>query len=371
MSTIGRTQEVTVGKFNRGYAAEAIFAAAVYAAYASMEVKNADAENPDFTINPRIASFQSIREIVKKALKGGVSTSRRDAFGGVDTVSVSVGIDQNTESYLLNSNHDQIIDLYETIIAYVFDPSNASGPLRKSITDNIFRVFTNGQNDSVAVTADGTVGQTETKTDVSIKVNNRSVGKVSLKVTGGDQFAQVVGYGFGPMESLFSRLGVNLTQSRQSFGNAIASINKDKIFESRQSILETVGIQYENAARLVYAEAAKTLSRKLSNKQYRGGSLYNFLSYGLTRDERDVVLVKVGKGKVTERSAGMDLKKALEDTPMYAYLANTKNPTIMVEAEGGLKLFNIRLRVDASKVSNGRKLLIRQVIEAKDAFMTL
>lgn len=371
MTTVGGSEELTVAKFNRGYAAEAIFAAAVYAAYSSLEIKGSDRDNPDFSISPSAASFQNIRGIVKKALRGGASVTRRDAFGGLDTVSVAVGIDTNTQQYLLKSDHSQIRDLYDTIITYVFDVTSPSGPLRKSITDNIFRVFTNGRPDTVSITADGTVGQTTTKTDVSIKVNNRSVGKVSLKVTGGDQFAQVVGYGFGPMENLFSRLGVNVASKRQSFANAIASINKDVVFESRQGILETVGIQYENAARAVYQAAASDLSRKLANKQYRGGTLYNFLSFGLTRDEKDVVLVKVGKGKVTERSAGMDLKQALIDTPMTAYLANTKNPTIMVEAEGGLKLFNIRLRIDASKVSNGRKLMIRQVIEAKDAFMNL
>jgi hypothetical protein len=286
-------------------------------------------------------------------------------------VTVAVGIDNNTQQYLLKSDHSQVRDLYDTIIAYVFDVSSSSGPLRKTISNNIFSAFTNGKNDVIRISAEGTVGQTTTKTDVSIMVNNRSVGKVSLKVTGGDQFAQVVGYGFGPMENLFSRLGVNIASKRQSFANAIASINKDVVFESRQGILETVGIQYENAARAVYQAAASDLSRKLANKQYRGGTLYNFLSFGLTRDEKDVVLVKVGKGKVTERSAGMDLKQSLIDTPMTAYLANTKNPTIMVEAEGGLKLFNIRLRIDASKVSSGRKLMIRQVIEAKDAFMNL
>lgn len=269
---------------NRGDLAEIILGAAVAAKF----------KYPPLSGTPTIskAEVKEILAMVIKATSKKTVLQRADKQKGTvkvdDNIEFKVGVPAKAWTFVSDKNNWRLVDdLFTSSVGYVNNDRRLRGQVNK--------VYINGKKDFVLVNSDGTGDQKGTKADIKLSINGKqTVNQISLKVEGGEQFAQVAGVTFDKQLEIWGRLGVNVSSAKTAFENELKDVDLTLRFADRENInLTKMGTALRSAASKSYSEAAKQLKTKVDIDK-----LTDFLIYGATKGEANIELVKlVGAGK--------------------------------------------------------------------------
>lgn len=269
---------------NRGDLAEIILGAAVAAKF----------KYPPLSGTPTISKAE-VKEILAMVIK---ATSKKTVLQRADKQKGTVKVDDNIEfrvgvpakawTFVSDKNNWRLVDdLFTSSVGYVNNDRRLRGQVNK--------VYINGKKDFVLVNSDGTGDQKGTKADIKLSINGKqTVNQISLKVEGGEQFAQVAGVTFDKQLEIWGRLGVNVSSAKTAFENELKDVDLTLRFADRGNVnLTKMGTALRSAASKSYSEAAKQLKTKVDIDK-----LTDFLIYGATKGEANIELVKlVGAGK--------------------------------------------------------------------------
>lgn len=269
---------------NRGDLAEIILGASVAAKF----------KYPPLSGTPTISKAE-VKEILAMVIK---ATSKKTVLQRADKQKGTVKVDDNIEfrvgvpakawTFISDKNNWRLVDdLFTSSVGYVNKDRRLRGQVNK--------VYINGKKDFVLVNSDGTGDQKGTKADIKLSINGKqTVNQISLKVEGGEQFAQVAGVTFDKQLEIWSRLGVNVSSAKTAFENELKDVDLTLRFADRGNVnLTKMGTALRSAASKSYSEAAKQLKTKVDIDK-----LTDFLIYGATKGEANIELVKlVGANK--------------------------------------------------------------------------
>lgn len=269
---------------NRGDLAEIILGAAVAAKF----------KYPPLSGTPTIskAEVKEILAMVITAASKKTILQRADKQKGTvkvdDNIEFKVGVPAKAWTFVSDKNNWRLVDdLFTSSVGYVNNDRRLRGQVNK--------VYINGKKDFVLVNSDGTGDQKGTKADIKLSINGKqTVNQISLKVEGGEQFAQVAGVTFDKQLEIWGRLGVNVSSAKTAFENELKDVDLTLRFADRGNVnLTKMGTALRSAASKSYSEAAKQLKTKVDIDK-----LTDFLIYGATKGEANIELVKlVGAGK--------------------------------------------------------------------------
>lgn len=269
---------------NRGDLAEIILGAAVAAKFKYPPLSGLT------TITRK--QVEEILLLVIKAASKKTMMQRADKQKGTvkvdDNIEFRVGVPAKAWTFISDKNNWRLVDdLFTSSVGYVNNDRRLRGQVNK--------VYINGKKDFVLVNSDGTGDQKGTKADIKLSINGKqTVNQISLKVEGGEQFAQVAGVTFDKQLEIWGRLGVNVSSAKTAFENELKDVDLTLRFADRGNInLTKMGTALRSAASKSYSEAAKQLKTKVDIDK-----LTDFLIYGATKGEANIELVKlVGAGK--------------------------------------------------------------------------
>lgn len=307
---------MTIQKFNRGDVAEAILGATLVAKFLQVEREKGDAPLlthaqvddvlDDFFTKATMVSY-TLNDI--SAVKGKVV---------IDNVRFYVNIPTPAKMLLQQrSNRAVVIDLYDSSIQYVEDTWESE----------IIELLGNQTPDDVAIISDGVGDQKGTKADIKITVNNKPYKRqISLKVGGGEQFAQISGDEFLKQTKLWKDiLGLNITHLEKQY-NATLQYDKKELFSSREDVrLAALKTMIKTAVGAVYKEAAVQMKQLVSsNNKLFFENIAKLVYQGATLGDASIELVKLENRKYK------NLKFSDADF-INIYSARLKNAKILVK----------------------------------------
>lgn len=337
-------------KYNKGNIAEAIVGAALFAKFINRP-KDKKSNYPDLTlgmVEDVLAEYYG-SYTVGKVLKKSVTDPGTKVK---DNMTLQINIPQADTDILKakkTRQMDVLKDLYSSAIEYV----------NETWKSDAIQFALNGIIDAVDVHSDGTGAQTQTKADIKITHNGQSYSRqISLKVAGGDQFAQVSGEEFTKQISVWKKtLGIDIVGLEKKYNKLLENYDKDIVFTSRENArLKTLKKILKEAGRFVYGQAAKELKSMINSKNSAFyTTLTKLIANSATLGEPGIELVKLEKGTY----------KRIAFTPTFIkdYTNLLKSKKILVqfdEEEGDPK---VELYVDSVKSSN-RLLQIRVKVES-------
>lgn len=264
----------------------------------------------------------------------------------------------------VQKNRGDVRDIYQRAIQYA---NNDPTFIRESN-----RLATNVKKDSILIDADGVSNQTGTKVDIGLFANGRKIGKqISLKTDSGRQFDQVVGFGIADFDKLFlDRLGIIVDgKVKGSVNEFIRKFNVTDAFSFRAQTSKDVtksvwATKLKKAAAIYYKGAEKSMKTQINSLGFKR-KLAATVRYGATRGDDDIQLVKFAgaQGVYSERTFGPEFETAIENADLSVVSNFTDNPTLKINS-GGKLLVQFRARVDSSKLKDGYKLKVKQLLEA-------
>jgi len=357
---------------NRGDVAEGIVAAAIVAKLS----KRIDGEIGDVTP-------EDVVEYVSKITspKATITSRVLDLRGRVeDTVSFSIAMPAKSFAALVDPNLVHcFMGEYGGAAKYVNNPSMQRFALR---------LATNGMSNDIRVSAQGTDDQKGTKVDIQINVDGRRLqNSISLKVKGGDQFAQTVGPGFDKQEGFFGPLGIDVSNVKGEYEALVSQIPKGKPYASREEI-DKLGIldTARQATKLVYDEAFRVLESYLQEDKMEAAfvtKLADFIKRGATLDDSDFVeLVKISPNSFKRARFGKKFYRQIQDANLYPIIkyGAKGNPSIEIRYRDGsgkdtlLVRFRAKLeRASGTTAKYGKRygVLMRNYLESGDALYEL
>ena len=195
-----------IKKFNRGDVAEGILGAALTAKFVNRP-KSIKEKNKPITkkmIDDILDKFFKKNKMITFKAK---DIAAKAVSGIVDNVNFSISLPEAAADLLsIKKNRDVVIDLYDSAIKYV----------EETWADDVMEFALNGQMDTITILSDGVGDQKGTKADIKITINGKPYEKqISLKVSGGEQFAQVSGDEFEKQQKIWEdilMLDINLTK---------------------------------------------------------------------------------------------------------------------------------------------------------------
>ena len=278
-------------KFNRGDVAEGILGACLAAKFMKRPAKPTD-EYPTVTkkdIDKVLDDFfQSGGELVEE-VKDRAAKKRRVK----DKVIFSIALPVAALNLLKNKKQrqDMVGDLYDSSIDYV----------EKEWEKDVEEFYMNGKPDTIEVRSDGTGDQKGTKADIKMDVNGSKYHRqISLKVSGGEQFAQVSGDEFSKQLAIWNDiLGLDISKMERKYNAAMKGYDKSKFFSKRDDKkLIAFKEMLKTGSRAVYTEASKQIKSAISSKSNTFyNSLVKLVIDGVTKGELEVELVKLESSK--------------------------------------------------------------------------
>jgi len=269
------------------------------------------------------------------------------------------------------TNRTKVRDIFERAVRYA---NNDPTFIREAN-----RLATNAKNDKILVDADGVSNQLETKVDIGLFANGRKIGKqISLKTESGRQFDQVVGFGIADFDKLFlDKLGIIVDGNvKNAVNNYIKEFNVTDAFSFRAQTSKDVtgsvwASKLKKAATIYYKGAESKIKTQINSMSFRR-KLASTIRYGSTRGDEDVQLVKFAgaQGTYSERTFGPEFENAIENADLEVVSNFTDNPTIKINSNKKL-LVQFRARVDSTKLKDGYKLKVKQLLEAGPRFFEL
>ena len=385
------------GTTNRGNQAEVILSAALIAKFIDRPARNnktpwvvTDKETKDvlskMVKNARIIKGQGSKkvdkmsgtvrltraEVVKsstRAKKSFISDgiSYREVPTIVDIIRYEASIPFPDFEYLTKkTNWPSVQDLFDSSVSYV-NSHTAINRLAK-------RIAVNTRVDDFLVQAAGTEDQTGTKVDIKMMLNGRRTRtQISLKVKGGDQFAQVSGPGFDKQLILWKdALGLNIANIEAEYDRMMRQFNYGISYDSRlDKRVETQKAIVKKATKAVFIEAADLMNAKFrqKNKTYYK-KIIEFIKEGAAGQESEFIeVVKLERGKFKRIIFNDQFDDAIDALKLVASVRPHGDPLLYIDDEiSGDPLIQIRMKVATeSSAARGKKtyrVYPRTIIEA-------
>jgi hypothetical protein len=365
---------------NKGDVAEAFVGAAVAARYAK-RIKNQTSRTLDKVTR------KDIDDLLDDVLSSGSVTRNVKDLRIItkqveDNITFKLALPQNAMDFLkIKSNRDDVSDFINSAINYV------NADRRLSLQSQVFAY--NGKVDSIVVDSAGVADQKGTKVDISITVNGKKTrNQISLKVTGGEQFAQVVGFGIDKFDKLFvDLLGLNISKSvKDKTEGFIEEFNISEAFSVKFQTREDVtnsewASLLKSAAEVYYKGAASNMNAVKDTVAFKE-NLFNAIKFGATRNEEGVMLLKLkGGGKFVQQTFDASFKNSLIRQSFIIETSFEDNPTIKIflidkaTNKKGDVLMQLRARIDSQSTGSGSnkkyKIMLRQLMEADKGFFQI
>jgi len=353
-------------KINRGDVAEGILGATLTAKFVNVPLHK--------DRNEKLTHAQ-VDAVLDRYFKtnGPVTYKTRDISKNVsDDIKFSMNLTQATNELLKTTSKRIIVkDLYDSAIDYV----------ESTWTKEVLTFVSNGKVDRIEINSDGLGDQKGTKADIKIIVNGQPYQRqISLKVKGGEQFAQITGTDFSKQKALWQDiLSLDIENLDKAYTKALEGYDKSKAFSSREDKrVEEFKNIIKSATAVTYKAAAKQMQELNSRKDNKFFSnISKFIlagAAGKTPDNR-IELVKL------EKSTYKQLK--FDDNFVKEYSAKLKkanlqisfrpygDPVVQVHAgmaTGANLLFQIRIKIaaESSMTKQGKvyRPYARHIIEA-------
>lgn len=280
--------EAKTQKFNRGDAAEGILGAALAAKFAKRP-KAIGQAFPKITISDiddMLDDFFSTGQRVITSVGDIIAAKGKSKVR--DNIILGIGLPEKAMQLLKKrENRKEVHDLYESAIAYVED----------TWIKEVEMFAINSNPDRIEILSDGIGDQKGTKADIKISINGKPYSRqISLKVSGGDQFAQVSGHEFSKQIKIWNDMfGLDIRKMEAKYNKTIKNYDSSKMFSSRDNkVLKAMRDMVKSAASEVYKEAASQLSKKMTQDKYLE-KFANIILTGATKGETSVELVKLDK----------------------------------------------------------------------------
>jgi hypothetical protein len=342
---LGFKQYLTESSFNKGDVAEAILGAAVVATFMKKDASPITVEEVKVYLG-LIAKEKSIE----------LDRNEQKDISITDKIRFRVGLPIKAMRFIENrENWIQVEDLFLSAVEYC----NSDRRLQRQAM--VMR--SNQKNDDIFVNSDGTGDQKGTKADIKLTINDKKTkNQISLKVSGGDQFAQVSGVSFDKQIALWKDgLGLDVSQMKKAFDNEMKKFDYNAKFVSRaDDIAKEQKNIVKRAAALVYSYAEQEMNKLfVNNDEAFLKNLIKFISKGIAGDEEQYIeLVKLEKGKFKKiRTSSKKFKDMISNLDLVANMSKTGDPKIIIMDKNTNKpLIQIRSKIElASGKSKGQK----------------
>jgi len=373
---LNNTMVNEIYKFNRGDVAEGILGAALAAKFTNRPSSLKD-KNVPITVamidNVLDEFFRSNRMIEFKA-KDIVAVRGQYVS---DAINFSIALPEAAAKLLSNKQNRTVVkDLYDSAISYV----------EKTWTEDVLKFALNGQLDNIIILSDGVGDQKGTKADIKVTINGKPYTRqISLKVAGGEQFAQVSGDEFEKQQKVWEDiLNLDISELEKLYLSEIKNYDKKQIFSSREDAkLNEFKDMIKSAARVVYKEAAKQIQSKIASKDNTFfQNLAKLIFEGATRGDASIELVKLEGGKFKQLQFSKDFieiyTNQLKKSNLKAKFKETGDPLVEIFAGTETKanlILKIRVKVEASssQTKGGKfyKPYMRNLVEAGPLMFSL
>lgn len=356
-------------KYNRGDVAEGILGATLAAKFIN---RPKTLKDPNVTVTKAMVN-SVLDDFFKKARLISYEVKDLAAKKGstvLDTVNFSINLPAAATQFLANRDgRSEVDDLYDSAIMYV----------EKTWKDDVLEFAMNSQMDEINIISDGVGGQKGTKADIKVTINGKPYKRqISLKVAGGEQFAQVSGDDFSKQQSLWEDiLDLDIKKLEKKYNEALEEYDKKKLFSSRDDVkLKAFKDMIKDAAGFVYEEAASQIQKKISAKDANFFTNFSKLVFeGATRGDNSIELVKLEGRAFKQLQFNKDFIKKyseqLKKSNLKAVFSSTGDPIVRIYAETATKdnlILQIRTKVEAaSKTSKAGKFYspyMRNYVEA-------
>jgi hypothetical protein len=195
-------------------------------------------------------------------------------------------------------------------------------------------LYENNRADTIDVMSDGLGGQTTTKVDVYVKINDKKVNiNVSLKAGDVKQFGQVSGIEFEKQTKLW--------ETSFGFGQEIKSLESkyNKLIVNKETVPQAVTMVYQEVANL-FNQGIKRGDAGMIRK------FANSIKYFATLNEDNVTLLQVGNDAAKLYSFD-DIYQGIENMQLNATITMGKSglPTLLInETASGQPLIQYRVK---------------------------
>lgn len=302
---------------NRGDVAEAILGAAITAFFLMRPAKFIDRGDIDRVLDDYFSG-----KTTYKAKDFSFAENRI-----ADTVVFRMALPAKAKEFIsVPSNRQLVDDLYSSALAYVNSNDEfLTWALRLGEDDLV---------DEIKVLSDGTTDQKGTKADIKIFVNGEPVTKqISLKVEGGDQFAQFGGSSFDTQIKLFQEsLGLRIAPLRRAYEQALEPYDAEAKFSDRGKQSAKMISYLRSAANLTYAEAYKQLTKIIDTKEFKQ-RLAEFIRKGATLNDPTIELVKLDKGTFKSQRFGKTFEESIQALELSVMFRPGESPMIIIQAK--------------------------------------
>lgn len=366
-------------KFNRGDVAEGILGAALVAKFKNRPEKISD-KNVKLTknmIDDVLDDFFKTANAVNYKVKDIVSQKSKLIY---DEIIFKMSLPIPAYELLKQTNKRGVVDdLYSSAIDYV----------ETTWKDEILKFASNGKIDKIVVDSDGVGDQKGTKADIKMTVDDKPYYRqISLKVKGGDQFAQISGHDFSKQIELWEKnLNLNVKKLEKEYLKALEKYDSTLVFSSREDVkVEEFKNMLKGAVSITYKEASNQISSLIKSKNsIFFDNLSKMILEGATRGNIDIELVKLEKRTFKQlsfsRNFMKEYSKKLKEAGLIVVYKKTGDPAvqIFVGAPTGSSKENLLLQIrpkvaaESSKLKTGKvyRPYIRNIIEAGPLMFSL
>jgi len=355
--------------YNRGDVAEGIVGAALTAKFMNRPKSLKDADIPltkkmiddvlDKLFKSSNNSVYKVNDIVTK--KGKTVT---------DTIRFSMHLPIAAFNLLQDKNKRTLVDdLYKSAIEYI----------ETTWQQEVLDFAKNGEIDDIIIDSDGVGDQKGTKADIKITINGKKYSRqISLKVKGGDQFAQVTGHDFSKQKVLWENiLNLDLSKIEKKYNDELDEYDSSEAFSSRENVrVELFKKMLKSAASVAYKEATKQIQQQIKSKNpIFFTNLTKLIIEGAAKGDLSIELVKLEKGGFNRlqfnKTFLKNFTKKLMDSNLQVVFVQTGDPTVRIYA-GQIQKNNLILQIrpkvaaESSNLKSGKvyKPYIRNLIES-------
>lgn len=301
---------------NRGDVAEALMGAAVCATFAT---------RPHVTITS--AHIDTYLDRVLKQENFSDSFNVKNIKTKVeDRITFSISLPTKALAFIKELDNRKLVkDLYASTLSYVNGNRNLQVKAAELYEDN-------NPND-IVVSSAGTLNQKGTKADITVLIDGKKQTKqISLKVAGGDQFAQFGGANWETQLTLFTAsLGLDISSAKQQFNKELELYDADARFTDRGESTKNMIAYLKKAAKISYTAAAKSMETKINDANFKK-TLAEFIRKGATLNDPDIELVKLGGGLAKSQSFGDQFNSTVQSMDLSVRLSTAGDPAIFINA---------------------------------------
>ena len=340
---------------NRGDVAEALMGAAVCATFATRPFTPITDSYIDLYLD-KVLKKESLSDSFNvKNLKTQVE----------DSITFSISLPTKALAFIKDSSNRKLVkDLYASTLSYV----NGNRELQTKAAE----LYKDNRKNDIIVSSAGTLNQKGTKADITIMIDGKPQTKqISLKVSGGDQFAQFGGASWDTQLSLFTEsLGLNISSAEASFNKALEFYNAEARFTDRGKSTKDMMAYLKNAARISYTAASQSMQTKINDVNFKK-LLAQFIRKGATLNDPNIEIVKLALGAAKSQSFGEQFNSTVQSMKLSVSLSIKGDPTISLNAsllDRSGPLISIRAKFEAPSrsTSSGKvySTYMRNYIEA-------